>query len=172
MTPAIRRCAVSLGLAALLAVGGCSSSGKKGDSSGPATTAPQTAAVPLGAAAKREITRAFTIFFDTDTSLGASVKVLQHGKLFRKTLAAESKSPSAKDITAKVSRVRRHSHRVALVTFTIFSGTSTLLPNTKGFAVRDHGTWKVAAQTFCSLLRLEGTAPDACEDSAITKLPG
>jgi hypothetical protein len=37
--------------------------------------------------------------------------------------------------------------------------------------VRENGKWKVAAQTFCTLLVLEGTAPPACKDPAITALP-
>jgi hypothetical protein len=168
-----RRQTACLTLAAAIALSGCSSSAKKGDTNG--SSAPASASSgggsPADSAATRAITRSFKIFFDTKTSLAASVAVLQHGPTFRKTLDAESNSPAAKDITAIVSKVKLQSANVAVVTFTIKSGAQDLLPNTHGYAVREGGKWKVAAQTFCSLLTLEGTAPPACKDSSITALP-
>jgi hypothetical protein len=169
-----RRTACCLGLAMTIALAGCSSSADKSSGSSPAASS--TSAAPPGGgtaddATTKAITSAFKIFFDTDTSLDASVAVLQHGATFRKALDAESNSPAAKDITATVSKIKLQSGNVAVVTFTIFSGTVKLLPNTHGYAVREGGKWKVAAQTFCALLQLEGTAPPACKDSSITALP-
>jgi hypothetical protein len=99
------------------------------------------------------------------------MSVLQHGTKFRAALQAESKSPSAQNITAAVSAVQMQSADVALVTFTLKQNGSPLLPNTHGYAVREGGKWKVAAQTFCSLLQLQGTAPSICSDKSITALP-
>jgi hypothetical protein len=167
-----RRQTACLTLAAAIALSGCSSSAKKGDTG--ANSAPASASSGGGApdsATTRAITSSFKIFFDTNTSLDDSVAVLQHGPTFRKTLDAESNSPAAKDITAIVSKVKVQSANVAMVTFTIKTGAQDLLPNTHGYAVREGGKWKVAAQTFCSLLTLEGTAPPACKDSSITALP-
>ena len=60
---------------------------------------------------------------------------------------------------------------VLAVTFTITNSGTPLLSNIKGFAVQEGGTWKVAAATFCVLLKLEGSPPAACSDSSITALP-
>jgi hypothetical protein len=97
--------------------------------------------------------------------------VLQHGTKFRKTLIAESHSPNAQNVSAKVSASSAQSANVAKVTFTLLSGGSPLLPNASGFAVREDGKWKVAAQTFCGLLTAEGSAPPLCQNAAITALP-
>jgi hypothetical protein len=164
----IRRAAVCAGLILATAVAGCSSSGGNGS--------PQTSSSAGGGGAHspaaRQITKVFKIFFDTKTSLAKSVTVLQHGATFRSTLNKESKSPNAVDITAKVNSVHVVSKNLAKVKFTIYSGKTTLLPDSPGFAVREGGHWKVAAQTFCSLLQLEGTAPAACKDKSITSLHG
>lgn len=181
MTHPIHRAVPSLVVAAALVVSACSSSGSTGGattpagsaSSPPASSPPASspASATLDAAAKAEISSAYKVFFDTKTALAASVAVLQHGDKFRQALNAESKSPSAQNITATVSAVAAQSAKVAVVTFTIKSGGSVLLPNTHGFAVLEGGKWKVAAQTFCNLLTLEGTAPAVCKDTAITALP-
>jgi hypothetical protein len=167
MAVPLPRAVRSAGLMLAVMLAGCSSSGSSGSSPGPSGS-------PGGADATttRTITRAFHLFFDTNTALGKSVSVLQHGPTFRSTLVKESKSPSAVDITAKVSAVNVVNNNVAKVTFTIYSGKTTLLPNNTGYAVREGGTWKVAAQTFCALLKLEGTAPAACDHKSITSLHG
>jgi len=56
------------------------------------------------------------------------------------------------------------------VTFTIASG-GVKLPNTHGYAVKEGSQWKVAAQTFCNLLQLQGNSPTICKDSSVTALP-
>jgi hypothetical protein len=168
----VRRAVLCTGLAVATALAGCSSSG--GDtspSSGLVSPAGSAGSSQPDAATARAITRAFKVFFDTDTSLAASAKVLQHGPNFRKTLAAESNSPSANDITVKVSNIALRNREVADVKFTILTAGKPLLPDTQGVAVREGGTWKVAAATFCALLQLEGTAPAICNDKSITGLP-
>lgn len=167
MVASLRRAAMCAGL--IVTIAGCSSSGgdgSAGESSG--SPAPSTA----DSGATTAIGEVYKLFFDTNTSLAKSMNVLQHGPTFRATLISESKSPSAVDITAKVSAVRLVSNDVAKVTFTLYSGKNTLLPDTHGYAVRERGSWKVAAQTFCALLTLEGTAPPACKDKSITALHG
>jgi hypothetical protein len=166
MAVPIRRATLSAGLILATALAGCASSGgapapsHSGDSQG------------ADAATTQTISRVFKVFFDTTTSLAKSVTVLQHGPAFRTTLTKESNSPSAVNITAKVSAVKLVDKNLAKVTFTIYSGKSTLLPDTSGYAVREGGNWKVAAQTFCALLNLEGTAPPACKDKSFTSLHG
>jgi hypothetical protein len=186
----LRRAALCAGIALTAALTGCSSSGSKsGGTSTPPTTPPSTppstntvttpagtssssaAGTPADPATKAKISHAFTVFFNTDTPLGPSMAVLQHGTKFRQALIKESNSAAAQGITAQVSDVLMQGARVALVTFTLKSGTSDLLPNTHGYAVQEDGKWKVAAQTFCALLGLEGTAPAICNDKSITALP-
>jgi hypothetical protein len=165
----IRRAALCTGLVLTTGLAGCSSSGGSGS---PETTTGSTGSSGgAPAATAKQITKVFKIFFDTKTSLAKSVTVLQHGPLFRSTLNKESGSPSAVDITAKVSDVSLVSKKLAKVTFTIYSGKTTLLPDSPGYAVREGGHWKVAAQTFCGLLTLEGTAPPACKKKSVTALP-
>lgn len=163
------RCALlCAGLTVATGLAACSSSGGGGSSETTGSVEPSRTT----AAAARQITNVFKIFFDTKTSLAKSVTVLQHGSAFRSTLAKESKSPNAVEITAKVSTVNVVDKNLAQVTFTIYSGKTPLLSNSPGFAVREAGKWKVAAQTFCQLLTLEGTPASACKDKSITSLHG
>jgi hypothetical protein len=175
-----------------VAVTGCSSSGKKaGSASTPRTTAPASSAstsaatsssaaaapaptgtgAPADAGTKAAVAKAYTTFFDPKASAAQSQAALQHGASFAATLEAAAKSSAAQGIAATVSAVNSVSPNVAFVTFSLTSKGSTLLSDTTGYAVRDGGTWKVAAQTFCNLLQLQGTAPAACKDPAITALP-
>lgn len=173
MTVPLRRGAACLAVALALAVTGCSSSAKKtpGGSSSNSSSSSAGGGGSLTAADVAEITRVYKMFFDTNTPLGASMAILQHGSLFRQALIKESNDPSAKQITAKVSAAKAQNANLAVVTFTIYSGTTTLLPNTHGYAVREGGHWQVAAYTFCSLLQLEGTAPTVCKKHSVTALP-
>jgi hypothetical protein len=185
MPCSIRRVALCAGVALTTTLAGCSSSGGSGGTS-PTTSPPAqtttsaaassgapttTGGSPADPATKKAISNAYAAFFDTKTPLKKSMQVLQHGTKFRAALQAESKSPAAQDITAVVNDVQMQSAKVALVTFTLKQKGSDLLPNTHGFAVQEGGHWKVAAQTFCSLLKLEGTAPTVCNDKSITALP-
>jgi hypothetical protein len=99
------------------------------------------------------------------------VTVLQHGSAFSPTLAGQAKAAAAQKLAATVSKVNLASPNVADVTFTLTSNGSPLLPNTHGKAVREGGTWKVAAETFCALLGLQGTPPAVCKDPKMTALP-
>jgi hypothetical protein len=189
------RTAACLALALIIALAGCSSSAKKhdsspggagtgsgstptqtsssdpsGDPSGTPTGTPTGSGTPADAATKLAVTKAFTTFFGDVGTVAQSEAVLQHGAMFADALEEQSKGAYAQKSSASVSDVRV-SGDLAYVTFTISSNGTALLPNTKGYAVRDAGTWKVAAQTFCTLLQLEGSPPAACKDSAITALP-
>jgi hypothetical protein len=53
----------------------------------------------------------------------------------------------------------------------VYSNGKPALPGASGLAVRQGGKWKVAAQTFCQLLTLQGDAPHACNDPKITAVP-
>ena len=60
---------------------------------------------------------------------------------------------------------------VADVTFGIKHNGKVLLGGIAGKAVRENGTWKVADTTFCTLLKLEGTAPACATTPASSRCP-
>jgi hypothetical protein len=178
-----------------LTLAGCSSSG--GSSSPPSSAAPASSAAASSAPASSPavsssaavsapaqsggatadgstttaVRTAYVTFFNSKTALATSQTFLQHGAVFKAALATQAKSPAAKGLSATVSKVVLQSPDLANVTFTLLGSGKPLLPDTPGYAVKEDGSWKVAAGTFCALLTLESAAPKACSDSAITALP-
>ncbi|HZC52687.1 MAG TPA: hypothetical protein VE441_09340 [Mycobacterium sp.] len=170
MTRPIGRFAGCMGLVAAVALAGCSSSG----GNDPSATGPASSGSGAGAntTAQTAIKHAYQLFFDSTGPTRQGVNTLQHGARFRSTIIGESSTSYGKQKTkATVSAVRVVNAKLADVTFSIVVGGQTLLPNSHGFAVREGGRWKVAAQTFCSLLKLQGTAPPLCKNKSITALP-
>ncbi|MCW2597518.1 MAG: hypothetical protein JWP39_3406 [Jatrophihabitans sp.] len=181
-----RSALVVIGVVALTGLAGCSSSGKGGSSSSSSTpvstpaastSAASTSAATSGAGTSADavttkaVTTAYETFFDIKATTAQTVTVLQHGSAFSPTLAGQAKAAAAQKLAATVSKVNLASPNVADVTFTLTSNGSPLLPNTHGKAVREGGTWKVAAETFCALLGLQGTPPAVCKDPKMTALP-
>lgn len=166
----------------LAATAACSSSGGP-DTAGPnaknqstpastpaAGSSSAPVATPADPATKQAVTTAYEHFFSGTAAPAVSQQALQHGEAFKATLEAQAKGQYSKDSGVKVGDVTL-SGQVANVTFTITSKGKPLLANIKGFAVQEGGTWKVAATTFCLLLKLEGNPPSACSDSSIISLP-
>jgi hypothetical protein len=153
-------------LAAALVLTACSSSGSHTTTS----SSPGGSAAPP--AVQAAIGKAYAALFGTKSTLAQSVASLQNGQVFKPVIVAESKKPAAKGSGAKVTAVSLSGSNLAKVTFTIYSQGNPALPNASGFAVRQNGTWKVAAKTFCNLLALQGGAPKACSDPKNTALPG
>lgn len=177
------RVALAVG-AAVVVLAGCSSSAKPATGSAPtaqpsasSSTVPSAAPMstpggtPAESATARAVAHAYAVFFDVRTPLAKSEALLQHGRAFRAALVAAGNTSQAQGAGAEVTAVKQVSPDLARVTFAIKSGGTVLLPNTHGYAVREHGTWKVAARTFCALLSLQGKAPSACNDRSITALP-
>ena len=184
MTIGVRR--VAAWVAVLLAgglVAACSSSGgpdtvgpnasnQAASGSTPQSTSAAASASPADPATKQEITAAFKRFFNSKTTPADSQTALQHGAAFKATLEAQAKGSYSKNSGVNIVAVSLEpSGDVADVTYTLTSNGATLLANIKGFAVKEAGTWKVAAATFCTLLKLEGSPPPACSDASITALP-
>ena len=157
----------ALVLCLALVVAGCSSSSKHSSSSNSTSSAAGT----IDAASKAAITKAYLTFFNPKSPEAESIASLQHGSLFKATIDKQASSSQAQSASAKVSAVRLISPNVAEVTFTIYTGGQAVLPDTKGKAVLEGGKWKLAAETLCALLNLEGTAPAACKDPKVTALP-
>lgn len=166
-----------LAVPALIALSGCGSSGSGGapatsahTPTGGATTAHSSAA-PAPASVRTAVAKAYAEFFSYQSSVAASERYLQHGPVFAATLAAEGKT-GMQHVQARVTKVTMVSPNVAAVTFSLLSGSKPLLPASPGNAVREGGTWKVAAKTFCGLLKLQNQAPKACNDPHTTALTG
>jgi hypothetical protein len=168
---ALRGCIAALSVAVMSAA--CGTSEVTESSTAPPGSGPATAASgsPADAATLAAISSAYEVFFASTSTTAQSQAALQHGEKFTKTLTEQAKSAYAEKSGADVGSARLISPNVATVTFTINSGDTSMLKDVPGYAVRTGDRWQVAAQTFCGLLTLEGDAPDACKDPAITALP-
>jgi hypothetical protein len=183
-TRSARRVAVlALALTAGTVLAACSSSAKPASSHSPsAGVTPSTSAAasasgsgsagkPADAATTAAVTTAFQTFFNSKTPEGVSIGLLQDGEAFKSALEAQGSSPMAQDASVTVSKVSMRSPNTASVVFTVLLKGSPVLKDNPGYAVRENGTWKVAGQTFCALLTLQGGTPPACNTPAATALP-
>lgn len=151
----------AIGVAAVLAVAlsGCSS-----DDTAPAPSASTSGSG--GNAAADEVTKAVTDayvgFFDGKTPGDKKITLVEKGPQFANTIHAQADSPMATGTTAKVVTVKQESPTRASVTYTISINGTPALQNQQGTAVKSGDTWKVSAQSFCALLKLEGNPPPVC----------
>jgi hypothetical protein len=113
--------------------------------------------------AQAKIKTDWVTFFSGATPAKTKIALLQNGKSFAGVINAQaSGNPMAKTAGAKVSAVTLTSATRATVRYSITLGGQTALPNQKGEAVLQGGTWKVGDQSFCALLALEQTKTPAC----------
>ena len=177
-------CAAVVGL---IVLGGCSSSGSgTGGASTPAAPASTPAAVtsssgtpsapptilhPADKATTAAVKHAYTTFFNYHTSKTTAQSLLQDGAAFTTEIAANSKTARVQKPTVTVQSVKLSSTHTAKVIFTLYIGGSPVLTKTPGFAVLEGDTWKVAGQTFCALIGLNGSHPAVCLDPTATALP-
>jgi ABC-type Fe3+-hydroxamate transport system substrate-binding protein len=164
-----------LGLALALAVAACSSSSSSSSSSAaassaPASSAPASSSGPAASgnsAAAAQITTNWEKFFNASTPLSQRVALLQNGSTFSSAIDSFSKLPLANGIGAKVTGVTVTSPTMATVTYSIVSGSTTLLGGQSGTAVNQDGTWKVGDASLCNLFKLipGGSVPAACSSA-------
>lgn len=150
----MRTLPAAAGLAALLAIAGCSSS-SSGGAAAPAPTANATApADPAQATA--DITHVWTTFFHTGTKPAVAKQLLQNGAHMGAAIKVAAQVQKKSKITedAKVKSVAFTSPTDATVTYDLLSHGSTLLPGATGTAVFEDGHWKVSTTTFCTLVSL------------------
>jgi hypothetical protein len=155
-------------LAFVTAAAGCSddSGGGSKSSPTPSVTAPATPSpsAPAAdgpadpAAAKAEIEKNWTTFFDPRAATDAKVKVLENGETLRPLLAAFSGDKNAAQSSARVTDVQFTSATEATVTYDLLVGGAPALPGTKGTSVYQDQTWKVSVKTLCALVELSGNA--------------
>jgi hypothetical protein len=171
-----------LGLTLVLAVAACSSSASSSSSSSssaaasptsssvpvssaPVSSAPASSAPASGnSAAAAQITANWEKFFNSSTPLSQRVALLQDGSTFSSAIQSFSSLPLANGIGAKVTGVTVTSATMATVTYSIVSGSTTLLGGQSGTAVLQDGTWKVGDASLCNLFKLipGGSVPAAC----------
>ena len=138
----------------------------------PATTAATTASgTPADAATTHAVTAAYEAFFSYQSTAQQSEDALQAGSQFAAVLAQQGQQSYAQKSSATVASVSMIAPDTAKVSFSVLVGGQPLLPGATGFAVRIGGSWKVAAVTFCGLLKLQGDKVDACNDPSVTALP-
>ncbi|MFE3189775.1 hypothetical protein ACFXHA_12255 [Nocardia sp. NPDC059240] len=130
---------------------------------GPPAASPGTSAAEVQA-----ITSTFEHFFDSSLPVDQKMALLQNGQAFTETLEHQAHSSIAGGASANVSQVDADGPGRASVTFTIKKHGIPLLPNRHGTALQLDGTWKVAAATFCDLLRIEGGVPAVCDATPTT----
>jgi hypothetical protein len=130
-----------------------------GSSSGNSSTAKSSTASDM---AEAQITKNWIAFFSPKTPAAVKVSLLQNGSKFAAVINAQSKSPLAKESSAKVIAVKLTGAKTATVTYTVLLAGTAALKNTRGTAVDTTGTWQVSDVSFCQLLKLEGSAPPAC----------
>ncbi|WP_418956239.1 hypothetical protein [Streptomyces tritici] len=125
----------------------------------PVPTSPPAADEPADpVAAKAEITKNWTAFFDAKTPVDEKVRVLENGEQMRPVLAAFAQDPNAAKSSAKVSAVSFTAKDKAEVTYDLLVGGTPAIPDSKGTAVEQEGTWKVSVQTLCALVKQSGNA--------------
>ncbi|GAA1363482.1 hypothetical protein [Streptomyces beijiangensis] len=122
------------------------------------TSAPAAGAPADQAAAKQQIEKNWTLFFDPKAATDDKVKVLENGDTLRPLLALFSGDKNATQSRAKVTAVSFTSAKAADVTFDLIVGTATALPNSKGTSVLQDQTWKVSVKSLCALVELSGNA--------------
>jgi chitodextrinase len=101
-------------------------------------------------------------FFNAKTPLATRVSLLENGSTFSSALQTQLKSAAASETSAKVTAVSVASS-TAVVTWNLLLNGSVALPNQKGQAILQNGTWKVSDASYCGLLSLEPPAPAACK---------
>jgi hypothetical protein len=167
--------APALGLVLAAAITACSSSSSSSSSSPAASpSAPASSAAPTSSSAGTggSSTATATIkanwekFFSGSTPTSQRVSLLQNGQTFASTISAMSALGSS--ASAKVSAVQLTSASRATVTYTVYLGKTAALPNAKGVAVLEDGTWKVSDASFCQLLTLQngGKVPSVCSSAS------
>jgi hypothetical protein len=122
-----------------------------------------TQGTPASGETRAAIAKAFVDFFAGSTPAARKIMLVQHGNDFSRVIDRQAGSPLARGTTAAVSKVVMLSPTKANVVYTVSLSGTPALKNVTGVAVMEDGSWKVSAQTFCTLLKLEQQAPPTCK---------
>ncbi|MDN3293470.1 hypothetical protein QWM81_05335 [Streptomyces ficellus] len=110
------------------------------------------------AAARQQIQKNWTAFFSPRTPAAEKVKLLENGQRMQPVLQAFARDPNAAQTSVNVKDVAFTSATQANVTYDLLVGGRPALPNSKGTAVEQDGTWKVSTKTLCALVKLSPNA--------------
>ncbi|MEY2233801.1 hypothetical protein [Streptomyces sp. BF23-19] len=115
-------------------------------------------------AAKEQIEKNWTAFFDPKTPTDEKAELLQHGELLKVLLDGFSAGAEAAKTSVEVTDVTFTSPTEAEVTYDLKVGGDTVLPGSKGTVEFEDGVWKVSVKTLCALVELSGaeTPPLVC----------
>ncbi|MET9323829.1 hypothetical protein ABZX75_27155 [Streptomyces sp. NPDC003038] len=108
------------------------------------------------AAAKAQVEKNWTTFFDPEASTDQKAGVLENGDTLKPLLTAFAADPNAAKSSAKVTGVDFTSSQEAQVTYDLLVGGTPALPGSKGTAVLQDGVWKVSVKTLCALVKISG----------------
>ncbi|MGW6983740.1 hypothetical protein ACWGE1_30575 [Streptomyces sp. NPDC054932] len=107
-------------------------------------------------AAKEQIEKNWTAFFDPKTPTEKKAELLQHGDVLELLLDGFSAGSEAAKTSVKVTDVTFTSPTEAKVTYDLRVGDETTLPDSKGTVILEDGVWKVSLKTLCELVELSG----------------
>ncbi|MEU6353555.1 hypothetical protein ABZ896_30225 [Streptomyces sp. NPDC047072] len=127
----------------------------------PSTQAPSSPAAsgPADeAAARKQIEQNWEKFFDPKVPAKQKQAVLEDGDAMGPVLQAFSGDQRGGQVKAEVTKVEFTKPKAATVTYTLLLNGATALPDAKGTAVDEGGTWKVSVTTLCALVQLSGNA--------------
>ncbi|WP_426363151.1 hypothetical protein [Streptomyces sp. E-08] len=142
--------------------GGTNSSGTSSSSPPPASPPPASAAPADPVAAKAEITRNWTAFFDPKTPVAEKVRLLENGEQLRPVLGAFAADKNAAMTSAKVTGIEFTSATGANVTYDLLVGGTPALTGSQGTSILQNDTWKVSVKTLCGLVELSGVTVPGC----------
>ncbi len=125
----------------------------------------------MSTAAAAAVTTSYIRFFNPTVAETDRLSLIQDGAAFSQAMDQQAKSAFAKAASVKVVKVTVNSAKRATVVYTILLSGSPVLRNQTGYAVNEGGKWKVAGQTFCELLAVEGPLPAVCKLVPATTLP-
>ncbi|WP_042365971.1 hypothetical protein [Streptacidiphilus neutrinimicus] len=106
------------------------------------------------AAAGTSVAENFSKFFSPSTPSTEKVALLQNGEHLTTVLQGFAGNPLASKASVTVTAVEFTSPTMATVTYNLCQSGTPALPNAKGTAVLENGTWKVSDTTLCSLVAL------------------
>lgn len=124
----------------------------------PTTAAPTTAGADP-AVAIAQITANWEKFFLAGTPLPEREALLEDGALYVEALTVRSADPLQAEASAEVQEVTLLDGEHAHVVYDVLLGGTVALPDAEGNAVLQDGTWKVSAESFCSLIVLGASEP-------------
>jgi hypothetical protein len=166
LRPSVRArtaCVLLLAVATATLLAGCGGGGKAKQATLPTTSTTASASpTPSATAAIAQIRQNWTQFFDGSTSAADRIRLLENGEKFKSVIDALGSSSLAKQVKARVKRVKLTGATTASVTYTILLSGKPVLANVSGQAVLVDGIWKVGEASVCGLAKLEGAAPAAC----------